>query len=355
MKRAIPFYLTAIKGAKLSDLATDRIAWFVAEASATRKFSFSSAPTPKNVLLELGLLEKNRLLHAALMLFGREPQRTSPAAVVRCSHYHGAEVVRPIPSQHVFGATLFEQIDAATDFVLARLDRTIGDREEANIAVERLEIPKEAIREIIVNSVVHRDYDSKASVQIDVFADRVEVMNPGSLPKELSVEDLPKKHLSVPVNPFLARPFYLAGYINQLGYGTRNVVKWCREVGLPDPDFIPGNNQFRVTIWRNWLTDERLNQLDVNDRQRAGITFLKEHRKISNPVYQKVAKAIKKTATRDLKDLVEKGVLEQRGTRGPGVHYVLATNRDKMGTKGTPAPEAGNRDKMGTKRTSRIK
>jgi ATP-dependent DNA helicase RecG len=324
MKRVIPFYLTTVEGGKLSDVATDRIAWFVVEASAKRKFSFLATPSPKNVLLELGLLEKNRLLHAALMLFGKEPQRTCPAAVVKCSHYHGTEVVRPIPSQQVFGATLFEQIDAATDFVLSKLDRTIGDREDSNIAAERLEIPKEAIREIIVNAVVHRDYDSSGSVQIDVFADRVEIMNPGNLPKEISVEDLPTKHLSVPVNPFLARPFFLAGYINQLGYGTRNVFKWCREAGLPDPNFIPGNNQFRVTIWRNWLTDDRINQLDLNERQRDAIRYLKTHRTITNSKYQSVFDVAKRTASQDLNQLLSLDLVIREGTTGKGVLYRLA-------------------------------
>ena len=267
------------------------------------------------------------------MLFGREPQRTCPAAVVKCSHYHGTEVVRPIPSQQVFGATLFEQIDAATDFVLSRLDRTIGDREEANIAAERLEIPKEAIREIIVNSVVHRDYDSKASVQIDVFADRVEVMNPGTLPAELSVEDLPKKHLSVPVNPFLARPFYLAGYINQLGYGTRNVVKWCREAALPDPDFVSGDNQFRVTIWRNWLTDDRLRDFDLNERQAAVVSYLKAHRTITNTEYQTRFKVAKRTASQDLQRLHTLGLVAKEGTTGKGVFYRISKGASK-GHKG---------------------
>lgn len=156
-----------------------RIDWFIAEASTKRKYSPSTTPTPKNVLTELGLIDKNRLLRAALMLFGKKPQRFCPAAVVKCSHYHGTAVMRPIPSQQVFGNTLFEQVDAAADFVLSRLDRTIGDREETTVAKEKLEIPKEAIREIIVNAVVHRDYDSNASVQIDVFADRVEIMNSG--------------------------------------------------------------------------------------------------------------------------------------------------------------------------------
>lgn len=285
-------YLTPAKQAKLSDIAQDRINWFVAQASAERQFSFETTPTPKNVLTELGLLDKNHLLHAALLLFGKKPQRFCLPAVVKCSHYHGTEVMRPIPSQQVLGNTLFEQTDAAADFVLSRLDRTIGNREETTAAGEKLEIPKEAIREIIVNAVVHRDYDSNASVQIAVFADRVEIMNPGSLPEELTVDDLVKEHLSVPVNPFLARPFYLVGYINQLGYGTQNVVKWCRKAGLPDPKFDSGENRFRVTIWRNWLTDDRIKGLDLNERQVKAVQFLKSDLHITNSEYQKLTEGI---------------------------------------------------------------
>lgn len=317
-----PFYITPAKGGKLSDIATDRIDWFVAEASEKRKFSFEKTPTPKNVLTELSLLDKDRLLHAALMLFGKKPQHFCPAAVVRCSHYHGTAVTRPIPSQQVFGNTLFEQADAASDFVLSRLDRTIGDREEATAAEEKIEIPKEAIREIIVNAVVHRDYDSKASVQIDVFTDRVEIMNPGGLPDELTVEDLVKEHLSVPVNPFLARPFYLAGYINQLGYGTRNVVQWCRIAGLPTPNFDPAGNRFRVTIWRNWLTDDHIKRLNLNERQVKAAQFLKSDLHITNTEYQKLTGVSRATAKRDLDEMVKLGLLKLEGA-GRSAHYRL--------------------------------
>lgn len=327
-----PFYLTAAKGATLSDIGSDHIKWFVAEASAERKFSFEATPSPKNVLIELGLIEKNRPRIAALMLFGNKPQRFCPAATVKCSHYHGTEVARPIPSQQMFGGTLFEQTDAAADFVLSRLDRTIGNREEATSANEKLEIPKEAIREIIVNAVVHRDYDSNASVQIDIFADRVEIMNPGGLPADLTVDDLVNEHLSVPVNPFLARPFYLAGYINQLGYGTRNVVKWCQKAGLPDPKFDPAGNRFRVTIWRNWLTDERVKSLDLNDRQVQAIQFLKMERHISNAEYQKLTGASRATAKRDLDELVKTGLLTLEGA-GRSARYRL-TNGSIGSSKG---------------------
>jgi ATP-dependent DNA helicase RecG len=71
------------------------------------------------------------------------------------------------------------------------------------------------------------------------------------------------------------------------------------------------------------LTDEVLTQLDINDRQRLALAYLKTHGKISNTEYQQVASAIKKTASRDLNDLKEKGLVEQKGSRGPGVHYIL--------------------------------
>ena len=329
-----PFYLTAAKGATISDIGSDHIKWFVAEASSERKFSFEANPSAKNVLIELGLIENNRLLNAALMLFGKKPQRFCPAAAIKCSHYHGTEVTRPIPSQQIFGGTLFEQPAAAADFVLSRLDRTIGDREKATSANEKLEIPKEAIREIIVNAVVHRDYDSNASVQIDIFADRVEIMNPGGLAAELTVDDLVKEHLSVPVNPFLARPFYLAGYINQLGYGTRNVVEWCRKAGLPDPRFDPAENRFRVTIWRNWLTDDRIKSLDLNDRQVQAIKFLKTERHISNAEYQKLTGTSRATAKRDLDELVKSGLIELEGA-GRTAHYRLIGKRLKNGSNGS--------------------
>ena len=250
-------------------------------------------------------------------------------------------MTRPIPSHQIFGNTLFEQVDTAADFVLSRLDRTIGDREETTIAEEKLEIPKEAIREIIVNAVVHRNYDSNASVQIDVFADRVEIINPGGLPVELTVDDLVKKHLSVPVNPFLARPFYLAGYINQLGYGTRNVVKWCRKAGLPDPKFDPAENRFRVTIWRNWLTDDRIKGLNLNERQVKTIQFLKSDLRITNAEFQKLNGVSRATAKRDLDEMVKLGLLILEGA-GRSAHYRLSGNRLNNGSNGSHYSNTGN-------------
>jgi ATP-dependent DNA helicase RecG len=101
---------------------------------------------------------------------------------------------------------------------------------------------------------------------------------------------------------------------------------------LPEPDFEQRAGQWVVTLWRDWLTTEVLSRFNLNERQSMAIAYIKVHGKISNAEYQQVTHAIKKTATRDLNALKEKGLIEQKGSRGPGVHYVLARKGDIMGT-----------------------
>lgn len=336
MNNHTPFYIARTHGAEIADISKDSLAWFIERAKHERDYTFSGSGGIDDILKQLVLKDGTHLLNAALMLFGTEPQRFCPSAVVKCSYYYGTEVVRPIPSHQVFSGTLFQQVDEAVGFVLSKLDRSVGGRQERPVAKVKMEIPNEAITEIIVNAVVHRDYDSAGSVQIALFADRVEVINPGGLPEQLTISDLSKRHVSIPVNPFLARPFFLAGYINQLGYGTQNVIKWCRKAHLPEPMFEQLNQQFSVTIWRNWLTDQRLEEFDLNDRQKAAVRHLKSHRSITNSEYQGLFRIAKRTASKDLKHLASLGLIEKEGITGKGVFYRIA--------KGAPKGHKGHED-----------
>ena len=156
-----------------------------------------------------------------------------------------------------------------------------------------------------------------------LFSDRLEVWNPGELPPSLTPELLRIPHPSIPRNPLLAEPLYLVRYIEKAGTGTLDMIARCREAGLPEPDFEQRAGQWVVTLWRDWLTEDIIAKLDINDRQKEAVNYLKIHGKISNKEYQQVANCIKKTATRDLINLKEKGLIEQIGSRGPGVHMSL--------------------------------
>lgn len=93
------------------------------------------------------------------------------------------------------------------------------------------------VREAIVNAVAHRDYTSNGSVQVMLFADRLEVWNPGALPPDLTLRMLREPHGSIPANPLIAESLYLAQYIERMGTGTEDMINRCRAAGLPEPEF----------------------------------------------------------------------------------------------------------------------
>ena len=122
-------------------------------------------------------------------------------------------------------------------------------------------------------------------------------------------------------NPLLAESLYLARYIEKAGSGTERMIELCREAGLPEPTFELRAGSFIVTLWRDWLTDDILADLHLNDRQQRAVAYVRKHRTLSNAVYQTEFEASKRTASRDLDGLVAKGILEKIGTTGKGVLY----------------------------------
>jgi predicted HTH transcriptional regulator len=333
--RVPPFDTSACDGAKVADLSIKRMEWFLETARRERGFPLKSKTAPDALLKHLNLLADARPTNAALLLFGSAPQRFHRTAETKCVSCHGTEYRRPFASQQIYGGDLFEQADQARDFVLAKINRAVGTRGSSITAPATYELPPDAVGEAIVNAIAHRDYNSNASVEVRLFSDRLEVWNPGTLPGTLTLEDLHHDHPSVPNNPLIAESLYLTRYIEKAGSGTQRMIDLCCLASLPAPEFELRQGCFILTLWRDWLTDEALAQLQLNERQTLALGFLKANRRISNPEYQKLTKTTKKTATRDLGDLREKGVVEQRGDRGPGVHYVLASKRDKKGTMGT--------------------
>jgi len=201
------------------------------------------------VLTHLNLLDKGRPSNASVLLFGKQPQRFLISSEVKCAHFHGTEIVKPIPSYQVYKGTVFELVDQAVDFVMSKIDLAVGTRALSVQAPVAYEIPLEVVREAVVNAVAHRDYTSNGSVQVMLFADRLEVWNPGTLPPPLTIEKLRRPHASVPGNPLLAEPLYLTKYIERMGTGIGDMIKRCRKAGLREPAFsIPGG--FVATIYR---------------------------------------------------------------------------------------------------------
>jgi len=142
------------------------------------------------------------------------------------------------------------------------------------------------------------------------------------MPGTLTLDDLRNAHPSVPNNPLIAESLYLTRYIEKAGSGTQRMIELCREAALPDPSFELRAGSFVITLWRDWLTDDVLAGLGLNERQVQAVAHVKRHGKISNADYQQLAETTRKTAARDLDGLVVKDVFQRVGEKR-GSHYVL--------------------------------
>ncbi len=159
-------------------------------------------------------------------------------------------------------------------------------------------------------------------VQVIVFADRIEVWNPGELPPGLTPELLREPHGPIPRNPLIAEPLFRVKYADKVGTGTTDMIADCRDAGLPEPDFEQRGPHFVVTLWRDWLTADVVSILALNERQQRVLPLLKAQRKITIGGYMNFVDCPRRTAGHDLDEFIAKGVLRRVG-RGRGTHYEL--------------------------------
>lgn len=222
-------------------------------------------------------------------------------------------------------------MDQARDFVLAKINRAIGTRASSITAPATYELPPDAVGEAIVNAVAHRDYHSHASVEIRLFADRLEVWNPGALPGTLTLESLRVDHPSLPGNPLIAESLYLARYIEKAGSGIQMMIEQCREGGLPEPDFEQRQGSFVITIWRDWLTEKVLAEYNLSGRQRKAVNHAKVTGRINNAQYRDLTGISYRTALRELRQLTDLGLFAKVGSAGQSAHYIIAKVKPTIG------------------------
>ena len=254
--RSGPFDATACPKASQADLDVEIMTRFIRNARRARQFPLTEHALSADLLKHLNLLDDDRPTNAAVLLFGKAPQRFLISSEVKCAHFHGTEVSKPIPSYQVYKGTAFGLVDQAVDFVLSKVALSVGTRVDTARAPVTYEIPKEVVNEAIVNAVAHRDYTSHGSIQVMLFADRLEVRNPGRLPPTLTPDMLRVAHGSVPHNPLLAESLYLAEYIERMGTGTLDIIRRCAEAGLQEPSFAVEDG-FVTTVWRPDVSEFR--------------------------------------------------------------------------------------------------
>ncbi|WP_322794739.1 helix-turn-helix domain-containing protein [Thermoflexus sp.] len=291
---------------------------------------------PQAIMENLGLLQEGKLTRAGVLLFARRPQRLFPLAQVRVGLFRGDEIL----DSHDFQGTLWQQLDGVMERFrqVLKVRFEVRAKEPSLEGLQRREVweyPLDALREAVVNALIHRDYTYPADIQIRVEEDRLEVWSPGELPPPLTPEALYGPHRSVLRNPLIAQAFYFAGVIERWGTGTTRILQLCRDQGLPDPEFANWQGGVRVVFSQDPYTPERLRAMGLNERQIQAVRYVKERGRISNREHQELAGVSKRTASRDLDDLVQRGIFERVGETGKGTYYVLkGPQRGQRGQNG---------------------
>lgn len=307
LRESSGFERVTLQGYGPGELDPDRIVKFMALAGDSGRIPTDA--DAEGLLERLHLCRASRLNHAALLLFGREPQGPMPQATIR------ARAQRGLHEAHaVMEGSVMEQIEAAADFVARNL-RTLPSR-DALRRRDRPELPLAAVREVIANAVAHRDYRSTAPVQLDLNDERLRVWNPGHLPSPITPALLRADHPSVPTNPLLARALYLAGYIEQWGTGTLRVIETMRAAGCPEPLFVEESAGVRVSLPLPGVASS-----DLNPRQHAFLSAMEVGAVFTTAAYATQAGVAGRTALLDIRGLADRGLVRMLG-RGKATRWV---------------------------------
>ncbi|MEQ9440950.1 MAG: ATP-binding protein [Cyclobacteriaceae bacterium] len=304
--------------ASLDDIETSTVETF-RRLSAPRIPFIHTEEDLLTLLQKLNLAEGKHLKRAAVLLFGKNPQRFYPQSYIKVGLFASdADLL----SDDVIQGNLFEQVERTLE-VLKSKHLIPKIYYEQWLRKQKLEYPENALREAVINSVVHKDYIGPP-VQISVYDDKLMVWNEGLLPSTITIEDLKKKHPSRPRNQLLSEIFYKAGYIEAWGRGTVTITQSCRQEGLPEPQFREAFGGLELTFRREYFTQEQLAEANLNERQIKVLRHMQETRQaMTNSEYQDLAGTTKKTATRDLQDLVEKRMVINLGKSGTSARYIL--------------------------------
>lgn len=287
--------------------------------AAERVPSINQETEPIKILEKLNLIEDGKLKKAAILLFGKEPRKFYLQAFIKVGRFKTETDV--LGSDDIEG-NLFQQVEGAME-VLRKKYLMSEYKFEGLYRKEILEYPADALREAIINAVIHRDYIGSAHTQMKINNDHLWIWNEGTLPAGMTLNDLKKSHGSKPRNKLLADVFFKASLIEAWGRGTIKMVKDCIEAGLPEPEYREEQGGFAVYFYKDIFYEGNLRRMGLNDRQIMAIKYVKEKGTISNSDYRNLTSVSKPMASIELKILMEKNLLERSGKTGKGTEYTL--------------------------------
>jgi ATP-dependent DNA helicase RecG len=305
--------------ASFDDIDERTIKIFLRKAEEAGRLPDIDGLSTPELLEKLRLAKNGQLKRAAIVLFGKDPGAFYPNTFVKIGKF--ADNDFEIRFQETEEGNIIQILDK----VLRTLDYKFLIRNisfEGMNRIETLEYPVSALREMLLNALIHRNYMG-APTQIRVYGSKMFIWNYGALPEGITLDKLTRPHSSYPRNPILAEACFRGGFIDSWGSGVMKIVDSCRQAGLPTPALEEDGGGFKVTLFKDNFAEEQLVKLGLSPRQVKAVLYVKEKGKITNNEYQAINSVSKRTATNDLTELVSQFLLKKIGTSGTNIWYEI--------------------------------
>ena len=282
----------------------------------------------QNVLISWGVLaEKDGAIvptNAYALLTGQA--RFQP--VIQCAVFKGKDRAYFVDRRE-FEGSIQDQREAAFQYVLEKINR--GMRIQGMYRQDMYELPVDSVREMIANSVAHRSYLEPGNIQVALFDDRLEVTSPGMLLNGVSIKKM-KEGYSKPRNRAIASAFSYMKIIEKWGSGIPRILRECSEYGLPEPEIIDFDGDFRVNMYRqlpekDWShTDDTKHDTNdtISENDTKILNLIRENPSITQAELREKLQVSIVTVKRLMANLQKRGLIERQGSSRKGKWIIIS-------------------------------
>lgn len=271
------------------------------------------------IIERLGLVNGRQLTNAGRVLFSKNKPITLKMAVFATEHKDTFLDISRIEGN------IFELISAAMSYIVKNIRWSSRLSEDGIHRIETPEVPIDALREAVVNCFAHARYDVNVQHEIDIYADRIEIINPGSFANEFRPEDFAKRDIhSFLRNEVIARVLYLCKDVETFGSGIRKIYNLCENNGVSinyidsDTDFVLSFSRYNRNIMPNDDTINGIINGTISDGEREILEFLRNNKNITVAELSEVSNKSVRTINRIMSLLKAKGLIERIGSNKNG-------------------------------------
>lgn len=309
---------------KVEELDSESIEIFKQQAVRSQRMSKADLEGNNRELLEkLHLFEGDYLKRSAALLFHNDPEKFITGAYIKIGFF---KTDADLLYQDEIHGSLFQQVRQTMDLLTTKYLKSIISYDDLQ-RIDKLPVPRSALREAVLNSIVHKSYGSFIPIQISVYDDKLMIWNAAALPTGWTIETLMKKHSSQPYNPEIANAFFRAGEIEAWGRGIERILSACMEADIQMPEWnFDGSGLWVSFLFKN---DQKNDQKDVQkkltERQKDILSLLSSDGTLTIEVMSKRLGISEKTIYRELSLLKANGHIERKGSKTKG-EWVVKQN-----------------------------